>query len=53
MIAIKTIIKKQHFLEEEDVKKIVYDGEEPKYDLTNVEDLYYYCKKQYNKVKKI
>jgi hypothetical protein len=23
------------------------------YDLTNVEDLYYYCKKQYDKVKKI
>lgn len=37
----------------EDVKKIVYDGEKPIYDLTNVEDLYYYCKKQYNKVKKI
>lgn len=37
----------------EDVKKIVYDGEVPVYDLTDVEDLYYYCKKQYNKVKKI
>lgn len=37
----------------EGVEKIVYDDEEPFYDLTDVEDLYYYCKKQYNKVKKI
>jgi hypothetical protein len=37
----------------EDVEKIVYNGKEPVYDLTAVEDLYYYCKKQYDKVKKI
>ena len=37
----------------DDVKKIVYDGKRPVYDLTAVEDLYYYCKKQYDKVKKI
>lgn len=39
----------------EDVKKIIYDddSEEPVYDLTDVEDLYYYCKKQYDKVKKV
>lgn len=37
----------------EDVKKIVYYSGEPVYDLTAVEDLYYYCKKQYDKVKKV
>lgn len=39
----------------DDVKKIVYDNDskEPVYDLTDVKDLYYYCKKQYNKVKKV
>lgn len=37
----------------EDVKKIVYEKEEPIYDLTAVEDLYYYITKQEDKVKRI
>ena len=37
----------------EDVKKIVYKKEGPIYDLTAVEDLYYYITKQEDKVKKI
>jgi len=37
----------------EDVPKIVYEKEEPIYDLTAVEDLYYYITKQEDKVKRI